>query len=157
MTLKCKAFACLLFLTAPAILACGSSSESHPKMPSDENVDSGFTFTVKNRSARQELPSDLRSPRDYKFVEVVVVDVINPKQHAVGFEVHYRPPNEETIFLGTFSLFPADNPGSFIVPTQGKLRSGGELILSLVLPEDVPASDALRITTKNMTLRRASE
>ena len=157
MTLKCKAFACLLSLTALAISACGSSTESHANMTSLENADSGFTFTAKNRTARQELPSDLRSPQDYKFVEVVVVDVVNPKQHAIRFEVHYRPPNEGTIFLGTFSLFPADNPGSFIVPTQGKLRSEGELILSLVLPEDVPMSDALRITTRNMTLRRASE
>jgi len=157
MTLKCKAFACLLFLTAPVIQACGSSSESRSNMTSVENVDSGFTFTTKSRIARQNLPSDLRSPQDYKFVEVVVVDVVNPKQHAVRFEVHYRPPNEGAIFLGTFSLFPADNPGTFIVPTQGKLRSEGELILSLVLPEDFPASDAVRITTKKMTLRRASE
>ena len=157
MTLRYKAFACLLFLTALVIPACGTSSKSHPNMTSVENVDSEFTFTSKSRTARQGLPSDLRSPQDYKFVEVVVVDVVNPKQHAVRFEVHYRPPNEGAIFLGTFSLFPADNPGSFIVPTQGKLRSEGELILSLVLPEDVPVSDALRITTKNMTLRRASE
>ena len=157
MTLECKAFACLLSLTALVILACGSSSESRPNMTSVENADRGFTFTAKNTTARQELPSDLRSPEDYKFVEVVVVDVINPKQDAIRFEVHYRPPNEGTIFLGTFSLFPADNPGTFIVPTQGKLRSEGELILSLVLPEDVPVSDALRITTRNMTLRKASD
>ena len=72
MTLKCKAFACLLSLTALAISACGSSTESHANMTSLENADSGFTFTAKNRTARQELPSDLRSPQDYKFVEVVL-------------------------------------------------------------------------------------
>ena len=154
MTLKCKAFACLLSLTVLVILACANSSETDLSMTSLENAGNGFTFTAKNRTAHQALPSDLRSPQDYKFVEVVVVEVVNPKQHAVRFEVHYRPAKGETIFLGTFSLFPADNPGKFIVATQGKLRSEGELILSLVLPEDVSASDALRITTNNMTLRR---
>ena len=154
MTLKFKAIACLLLLTALVISACASATQTNPKMMSTENGDrERFTLTPKNKTATQTLSSDLRSPETYKFVEVVVTEVVNPKQYAVSFEVNYRPPNGEKIFLGTFSLFPADNPGTFIVPTQGKLKSGGELILSLIVPDDVRDTENISITTKKMRLR----
>ena len=154
MTLKFKAIACLLFLAALVISACASPGQKNTKMTSTENDDrERLTLTAKNRTATQPLPSDLRSPENYKFVEVVVTEVVNPKKYAISFEVNYRPPNGEKIFLGTFSLFPADNPGTFIVPTQGKLKSGGELILSLTLPDDVRDAEPVTITAKKMRLR----
>ena len=154
MTLKFKAIACLLFLTAIVSSACAGSTQNNTKMTSTGNDDrERLTLTPKNRTATQALPSDLRSPEKYKFVEVVVTEVVNPKKYAVSFEVSHRPPNGEKVFLGTFSLFPADNPGTFIVPTQGKLKPGGELILSLVLPDEVREAEPLSITTKKLRLR----
>ena len=155
MTLKFKAIACLLFLTTLLSSACASSGKNNTTMTSAEDDDRGsFTLTPKNRSATQALPSDLRSPESYKFVEVAVTKVVNPKQVSVSFEVYYRPPDDKELFLGTFSLFPADNAGTFIVPTRGKLKPGGELALWLLLPDDVGDSEPLSITTKKMRLRQ---
>ncbi|HEX5409853.1 MAG TPA: hypothetical protein VFW89_08800 [Gemmatimonadaceae bacterium] len=47
--------------------------------------------------------------------------------------------------FGTFSLFPPDNPGTFIIATQSKLRGGGAIVLSLQRPEVVAPSDTVRI------------
>lgn len=41
--------------------------------------------------------------------------------------------------------FPPDNPGNFIVATQGKLQTGGTIIVSLILLEEVHALQAIRI------------
>ena len=151
MTLEFKAFACLLSVLAFINLACGSTSTG---MTSSDNDGDGFTLTSQNRTATQALESDLRAPEGYKFVEVVVTKIVNPKRISIRFDVHYLPPNGEKVFLGTFSPFPADNPGTFIVPTQGKLKPGGELVLSLVLPGDVRDVEPLSAATKKMRLRR---
>src|SRR4051794_16687395 len=56
-----------------------------------------------------------------KFVEVQVAEVVNPANAGLTFEVDFEPAGALRLRLGTFSLFPANNPGTFIVPTQGKV------------------------------------
>jgi hypothetical protein len=75
------------------------------------------------------------------FVQVEVVQVENPRKYALSFNVDFREPGGKSVRLGTFSLFPPDNPGTFIVPAQDKLRAGGSIIVSLVIV-DTPAPDA---------------
>ena len=75
------------------------------------------------------------------FVRVEVARVENPGQYALSFDVDFRDADGKSARLGTFSLFPADNPGSFIVPVQHKLRAGGSIVVSLVIV-DTPAPDA---------------
>jgi hypothetical protein len=86
----------------------------------------------------------------YKFLQVEVTEVINPHKYPLIFELYYQVPNNEKILLGSFSLYPADNPGKFIVPTQRKLQKAGWLTLSLVTPENASFNDTLRITTTKM-------
>ncbi|HXT62178.1 MAG TPA: hypothetical protein VN696_04000 [Pyrinomonadaceae bacterium] len=80
-----------------------------------------------------------------KFVEVEIVNVQNPKQYTTTFRVDYQSQAGEKIFLGTFSLYPADNPGRFIVPTSGKLKNEGAVLVTLVLPDDFKSGDVLKI------------
>jgi len=75
------------------------------------------------------------------FVRVEVAKVDNPGKYALSFNVDFRDSDGKSIRLGTFSLFPPDNPGSFIVPVQHKLRAGGSVVVSLVIV-DTPAPDA---------------
>ena len=75
------------------------------------------------------------------FVRVEVAKVDNPGKYALSFNVDFRDSDGKSSRLGTFSLFPPDNPGSFIVPVQHKLRAGGSVVVSLVIV-DTPAPDA---------------
>jgi hypothetical protein len=88
---------------------------------------------------------------DSKFVQVKVVEVQNPKLHNVTFKVEYKTSSNETVFLGSFSLYPPNNPGRFIVATHGKVKGEGSIVLSLVVPEEFKAGDILRIGVKRMT------
>jgi hypothetical protein len=86
----------------------------------------------------------------YKFVQVEVAEVTNPKKHPLSFEVRYQPKGSEEILLGTFSLYPPDNPGKFIVPTQGKLRDEGTIVLSLATLDVANNRDPIRVGVKKI-------
>ena len=73
--------------------------------------------------------SDLK--RDSKFIIVRIARVENPRRVPLSFTVSFRPPRAADMMLGTFSLYPADHPGRFLVATQGKVEPGGEIILEL--------------------------
>jgi hypothetical protein len=86
-----------------------------------------------------------------KFVRVEVVEVRNPNRYALTFEVHYQPKNGTKVNLGSFSLFPADNPGTFIVATQGKIKQGGSLVLTMVVLDRV-TSESPRVRIESISL-----
>lgn len=69
-----------------------------------------------------------RSP---KFVVVRITQVQNPRRVPLSFTVSFRPARGEKFTLGTFSLYPADRPGRFIVATQGKVEPSGEILVEL--------------------------
>ena len=95
-------------------------------------------------------PSDRVEP-DGKFVQVEVVEVQNPKRYTASFKVEYQLKDTERVFLGSFSLYPSDNPGKFIVSTLGKVRNQGVIILSLVVPDDFKSGDVLRVGVRRVT------
>ena len=149
-------FTCLLFCSIVFHYSCGniqSPVTDTINAPRNSNDDAFFNFDVRSSIVSQPVVAD--SPEKYKFVEVEVVKVVNPKLHPITFEVHYESTGRERVFLGTFSLFPADNPGKFIVATQGKVKGKGNLILSLVVPKESQDDDRLRVSTKRMKLREA--
>ena len=74
-------------------------------------------------------PADLEGGP--KFVKVAVAAVENPRRVSVAFTVSFRPVSGADIVLGTFSLYPADNPGQFLVATQDKVRPGGGIVVEL--------------------------
>lgn len=145
--LDCLA-ACLIVI----IYSCcaGNTARESVVVPADHKV---RYMDLKNRTISQELADEPRAPENYKFVEVDVVEVVNPKKHSLRFDVHYQDTGGEKVLLGSFSLFPADNPGKFIVSTQGKLRKKGTLLLSLVPPDDVDKSDEVRAGVRKLVLR----
>lgn len=66
-----------------------------------------------------------------RFVAVEVAAVANPTLRPLAFDVAWRPPGGAPEPLGLFSLYPADRPGRFIVAAQGKVRPGGEILVTL--------------------------
>lgn len=153
--IKAVGFTCILI--SVAFFNCSREPQkpgSSAQVNSGANSGKMFYLNVKNKSVSQPLSRDMPSPERYKFVEVEVVKVVNPNDHPIAFEVHYDTGNGEKIFLGTFSLYPSENPGRFIVPTHGKLKNEGRLILSLSIPEDAEKDDKIEITVKEMTFRQ---
>jgi hypothetical protein len=83
-----------------------------------------------------------------KFVEVDVTQVANPAHAAISFTVAYQTASE-TLVLGSFSLYPADHPGTFIVPTQGKIGASGAIRVTMENPDN----DArIRVTLADIKL-----
>lgn len=102
------------------IMACASSNI----------VGRGVVLTAEKN--RLELPSVLLTGgRNKQFVRIDVRDVVNPDAVPLNFRVSFRPQGSESIHLGDFALFPADNPGRFIVPIAGRMRGPGSLLITL--------------------------
>jgi len=124
-----------------------TSSNSNQNDKSDQAV---FSLDLQNPEITQKIRPDDGDPAKARFVQVEVISVTNPQKRPARFEVHYQPNDGEKILLGAFSLYPPDNPGKFIVPTQGKVKAEGKLILSLVKSDQVVAGDVVKVDVRPM-------
>ena len=111
--------------------------------------DTLYNLDISNPSINQPI-EPTNGVEGAKFVQVEVAEVLNPKKYALTFEVHYQPTSTARIYLGSFSLYPADNPGKFIVPTQGKVKNGGAIVLSMVIADKVDARDPVNVRVKKI-------
>ena len=107
--------------------ACASNYRDDVQLPGN-----GYELDSTTREIAQTIDSEVAEPQHKKFVKIEVVTVVNPWNIPLSFEVHYQPVKGKPFLLGTFSLFPPDNPGDFIIATKGKLETGGVIIVSLM-------------------------
>jgi len=98
----------------------------------------------------QPIELDDKVEEGCKFVEVEVAEVRNPQKYTATFRVEYQIKPNEKISLGSFSLYPSDNPGKFIVPTQGRLRNEGAIVLSLIIPDNFGSGDVLSVGVRKI-------
>jgi len=127
--------------------ASTASSSSNQNHKSDQAV---FSLDLQNPEITQKILPDDGDALKARFVQVQIIAVTNPQKHPAQFKVHYQPTSGERILLGGFSLYPPDNPGKFIVPTQGKVKADGMLILSLVKSDRIAAGDVFEVTVRPM-------
>ena len=150
-------FGWLVSAMAFALVACNGNS-LHVTNPANANASTTLNQNKHNDETRHldldkpEIeqaiqPSD---PVNAKFVQVEVAEVRNPQNRPARFEVFYQPQDGDRVLLGSFSLYPPNNPGKFIVPTQGKVKAEGKLILSLAKPEGVAAGDQVGVSVKKL-------
>ncbi len=135
------------------LLAAATGTGVAPIGPDGAKAKGDDTLTyldVRNRQIVQPVEPRDGPAENRKFVKVEVAKVVNPKRHFVGFEVRYRTSNEKETSLGTFSLYPADNPGTFIVPTQDRIGRDGAVVLLLVLADKVDRDDPLRVGVRRI-------
>lgn len=143
---------CILCAAAFAWVSCNSAATSsnlldQHKSKSDETV---YFLDLDKPEIEQPVEAGDAALANAKFVQVEVTQVTNPKNRPARFEVRYEPKDGEKILLGSFSLFPSNNPGKFIVPTQGKVKSDGKLILTLAKSDKAVAGDVLRVGVKRL-------
>ena len=153
----------LAFSTACCLvlLACRSDGDElagETEMTDDTTLESEtsalLALDLDTRHVVQPVGSELAEAAEQKFIQLEITEVHNPKQIRLTFEVHYRPEHGEESLLGTFALFPPDNPGNFIVATRGELRSEGTVVLSMQVLDEVESEDEIRVTLKPISFRK---
>jgi hypothetical protein len=142
---------CELLLAAHA-LACAARVSEGGCTAGDGS--GPYRLDLANRTVTQVVGPDLADAPAQKFVQVEIASVDNRKRIPISFEVHYRPEKGDKVLLGTFALFPPDNPGRFIVPTSGRLRSGGSIVLSMTTLAETSAGDEVRVEVRRICFRR---
>jgi hypothetical protein len=147
---------CVCLLTF-AVAAChgtmfhvGSPPQNAKTSQKDKSDRAVFSLNLQNPEITQKILPDDSDPTKARFVQVEVIKITNPQKRPAEFEVRYQPNVGEKILLGSFSLYPPDNPGKFIVPTQGKVKAEGTLILSLVKSDRVVTGDVVEVTVRPM-------
>jgi len=100
---------------------------------------------------QQFLGPEILAPEKKKFVQIEVSRVTNPERVALSFNVHFRPAGGKELFLGSFSLYPPDNPGTFIVATRGMLKTGGTVSVTLAPVQNVSGNEKIKIWIKPLT------
>jgi hypothetical protein len=106
---------------------------------------------LKNREIVHPIGSELADPARQKYVRVQITDVHNPRELRLTFEVRYRFQDSKEVLLGTFALFPPNNPGNFIVATRGELRKEGAVVLSMKILDEVKPGDEVRLAMKPLS------
>ena len=153
---------CVCLLTF-AVAACNGTILHVGSPPQNANTASNqndksdkavFSLDLQNPEIKQKILPDDGDPAKARFVQVEVIKITNPQKRPAEFQVSYQPNAGEKILLGGFSLYPPDNPGKFIVPTQGKVKAEGTLILSLVKSDRVVAGDVVEVTVRPMKFVR---
>lgn len=99
----------------------------------------------------QAIDSGAATASEWAFVRVVVAGVGNPERIPISFEVHFHARDGKKIYLGSFSLFPPDNPGTFIVATRGLLEAGGTVSVTLVALQPVSATQTVYACVGSIT------
>jgi hypothetical protein len=112
---------------------------------SAEPGDSTFQLDLHTPSVRQPVATVRVGNVGDRFVRLRVLAITNPTRLAISFDVRYRSEAGKETQLGIVSPFPADNPGTFIVPTRSVVTAGGALVLTLVCPDTAAARDAIRV------------
>lgn len=116
------------------------SKSNHWSLPAADTV---HTLSAAHPSFRQRL-EQTDEVRKKKFVRITAREIINPVLVPVSFDL-YRISRGKTEFLGSVAPYPADNPGSFIIATSGRLATGDVLELRLTFPEDWNKKDRLEV------------
>jgi hypothetical protein len=119
----------------------------------EPDITTTYRLDPSRRVVVQTIGEEVEAPQVKKYVQVEVMQVFNPHRIPLSFNVHYQSRHGAKSLLGTFSLFPPDNPGTFIVATGGKLQAGGKVIVSLVPLEPVYDQQKLSVLLKRFTFR----
>lgn len=147
----------LLCLSAPS--GCGTTAkngdEQGVRANSDQagaSADTLYYLDITKPSFEQPIDIGVEAKETAKFVQVEVTHVTNPRKHPLTFEVRYRSRDNVTTFLGGFSLYPSDNPGKFLVATQGKVKDAGTIIVAMVTPDTTDSTDVIKVSIKSPRL-----
>ena len=141
-------------LVIAILLSCEPKTPESSAPNNTQVVDTVYHIDLSHPTLTQDLDSTYKNPEQMKFVEVEITHVVNPKEYPVLFSVDFISVKGESSQLGVFSLYPSTNPGTFIIATQGMLRSFGKLELRLERPEEFVEGNIIEVEVKRIRLKR---
>lgn len=100
-------------------------------LPDPSEVRPALVIDLAHPSVTQHMDLSGTDPTLFRFVQIQIDPVVNPKHIGVLFEVAFLPDSGSPVHLGSFSLYPPDHPGTFIVATQHRVRSSGSIVVTL--------------------------
>lgn len=129
-----RCFLSMFTLVLPAVVLGGDGLGQDLMPISSKNLNEETSlFTVAQPLLTVAL-NHLQPTKKNAYFLFDIRHVHNPHNLPITFTVHHRLPEKPLELLGSFSLYPASQPGRFIVATQGKMDQGGELLVQLDLP-----------------------
>jgi hypothetical protein len=135
------------------LLLGGSALAQSP--PADSGSRAVHVIDLAHPSFAQHVVLTGGDARTFDFVQIRIVHIVNPRHIGVLFEVAFLPDGGSRVLLGSFSLYPPDNPGHFIVAAQHRVRSSGSIVVSLLTVQPVDASTPLAIGIGSVELIRS--
>ena len=94
---------------------------------------------------------DMERSDNNRLVFIEISEVENPQVLPLAFSVSFFQ-NNKRINLGSFALYPGDNPGKFIVPTQGIVDKTGKIQIELITLSEYKGTEAVRVKIKSVKL-----
>lgn len=143
---------CAVAATILVLAACGARAADRAQADERGSVmreashDSVHHLDLAAPTLRESVDAIHAGRLSDRFVKLQLLAVINPARLSLSFEVHRRSATGTDALLGSVSPFPADHPGTFIVPTRGLLRAGDTLLVTLVCPDSGAARRDVRVT-----------
>jgi hypothetical protein len=106
-----------------------------------------YELTLSKSTLEQSIGPGIASSLK-KFVQIEITKVSNPQLIPLSFAVNFQSAQGRRTYLGSFSLFPPDNPGKFIVASRGILETGGTVSVTLVPLQPVTENPKVRVWVK---------
>jgi hypothetical protein len=111
-----------------------------------------LVIDLAHTSVAQHMDLSEAESAPYHYVQIKIDPVVNPNHIGVLFDVAFLPDSGSRVHLGSFSLYPPDHPGTFIVPTQQRVRSSGSIVVSLHTVPVVTVTAPLSIGVASIAL-----
>jgi hypothetical protein len=115
------------------------------------NIDTVLYLTSKKNTLSVNVSRE-ESNKAHRYVKIKISQVTNPEMQYLAFDVFFRTDQKKKILLGSFSLFPANNPGEFVVATRGIIIGEGQLLISMTNPDGKPLSDLVKVAVNQVNL-----
>ena len=124
--------------------------------PSDPpDAPPALVIDLAHPSVTRHMDLSATDPTLFRFVQIQIDPVVNPKHIGVLFDVGFVPDTGSPMHLGSFSLYPPDHPGTFIVATQHRVRSSGSIVVTLHTVPRVDITTSLSIGIARLSLLKS--
>lgn len=132
------------------LAGCSSVEPDKQIAPGGKEREAGATFLTPESPTLEQLVD--QTGRDIELIEVEISEVFNPEKNRIIFEVRYKFGEQETL-LGNFGLHPPEAPGTFLVATNGILKPGGMIQLTMIVLDEIELESRLQVGVNRISFR----
>ena len=144
----------VLLLVVGQATACAQDPSVSDLVKPIKTPPAAHILTDTKTRVRQSMADSGSSSDTAKFVQFEITELVNPGLKRISFKVYLdNETDQKPSLLGSFAPFPANNPGRFIVATQGKVDADSTIILSMQMLDEASEDAPLQITIEPFSFR----